>query len=667
MNLKTSFCNKSIIKSDFKRLWWISALHTLILFLTSVYPFIDGYYDRYIGISFLASAERFVHSNLYRYSSAFYVLALIVPVFLGVFLFSYLQSGKPSTFSHSLPVLRKTHYISHCISGIIMFLLPIVINSGILLLMRFDSGFATTFKISHLLIVIGISALYSLLAFSGAVFVSMLTANVVASALFTYVFAFLPIVCEAFFSYFLSTQLFGFPEGELVVFEKLYFSPIQLLEYANILVYLVLSALFIIAGYLLYKTRKLENHSEVVAFSVLRPVFIYGAGIALGCIGFAYFHSLWNVSSALALIPLGILGIITATMIVKKSFRIFSSVIKPLTIYTLAILALFLVLNFDLTGYETRVPDPEKVAGVIFNTENIDTFQRYTAQGERVYQKNEFTPYITGEEVIKSVTNFHSEFVKNTKEDDFYKSQIVYLKYNLKNGRTIERSYRVDFEKYQELLAPICESAVLRELYFPVLRNGERTYEGMLLQDERIADQIIDPSIYDEVLSALKADLKAVSFSDFASKRDTIAQIFMTFKEASIYNNGTEVPVELLSTNSESYNIRASYVNTIGVLEKYGLWKPYPNAEDIYKIGVNNYETYRNTESGVVTEIRSINGTEYDLVIEKPEDIKAVFEYVENLRWIKNYGTELVFYLHDGTSFRTEIDSDMINFPELSE
>ncbi|MBQ7794667.1 MAG: hypothetical protein IJ366_09165 [Clostridia bacterium] len=663
MNLKTSFCNKSIIKSDFKRLWWIPALHTLAILLLSVYNFIDRYYNNsFIG----AQTYAFAHSTLYNYSAPIFVLALIIPVILGVFLFSYLQTGKSAAFAHSIPVLRKTQYISHIISGVIMFMIPLVVNGAILLIMRADSGFATTYKVSHLFIVLGISALYSILSFSGAVAVSMITANVVAAIIFTYVFAVLPIACESFLAYFLDTQLYGWASDGTFLLEKLYLGPVDLLSAKNILLYTVITLALVIAGYFFYKIRSIENHSEVVAFPKLRPVFVYGAGICCGCIGFAYFNSLWDISSALALIPLGILGIVIATMIVKKSFRVFS-VYKPILIYSAAILAVFGVLKFDLTGFEARVPVPEDVSGITFETYiNNDSGFYYNDVGERMYPDKTFTPYITDETVILKVAALHTQLAAN--KDGIHQGRRITIEYDLKNGGKLKREYIADFANHKELLEPICESDIIRQAYFPILRDNERTIIEMDIRDARYNDvKAVNKEIYEELLTALKTDLMNADYSEFAGRMETMTWIRMEYTEPSHYENGTPVPESELANKRETYYIRPSYVNTIGVLEKYGLMTPWPKAEDIEKVGINYYRIYRNEKpvSVAVETASSINDVHYDMVIDNPEQIRELYEYVEGLFVIYSYDMDVTFFLRDGSSFSTSFGYDDPHLPEF--
>lgn len=141
MSLKTSFFNKTLVKSDFKRLWWIPAVHTISLFLMCVFTFMERYFNSPTTGAITMRFERnceLVYSTLYRYMIPSFVLSLIVPVVLAVFLFSYMQSGKSSTFAHSVPVSRGATFVSHTVSGILMFLIPLIVNGAILLVMRLD-------------------------------------------------------------------------------------------------------------------------------------------------------------------------------------------------------------------------------------------------------------------------------------------------------------------------------------------------------------------------------------------------------------------------------------------------------------------------------------------------------------------------------------------------
>ena len=513
MSLKTSFFNKTLVKSDFKRLWWIPALHTLAVFMMTVFRFMERYYNNpttsAVAIRFSKDAE-LINSTLHDYMLPAFVLACIVPVLLGVFLFSYLQTQKASTFSHSIPVSRKASYVSHTVSGILMFLIPLVVNGLILLVMRADAGFAQTFRVSHLFGCIGIASLYSFVAFALSVVVSMITGNVLASFIFTYVFATLPIAVEMFMNFFAHTQLYGYVlDTDYWCANHLYLSSGDLLTAGGIALYIIIGLVLLIAGFFLYRIRNVENHSSVVAFSALRPVFIFGAAICFGAIGFLYVNALWSVYNPFVMLPFGVLGLIIATMLVKKSFRGLK-LLKPVIAYCLIIVCVYTVYHYDLTGFETRVPEARDVEYVTFHQNGINDYSGtyYSLDGKQYTYDDNFSPDLKGED-IKSVIALHQYLTGEEKVAESFKNPwTVTLSYKLKNGNELKRRYTIDYDEYKPLLEPVVTSDTIRKTYFPILRDDEKSYIRIEVRDGRVSDDYLAAFSDEETINAFIEALK---------------------------------------------------------------------------------------------------------------------------------------------------------------
>ncbi len=67
MKQPTSLFNKAIFKSDLKRFWWVSALHTLLIFVSCLLPL----YITYGGdarIGFITPHKEYYGSELLDYS-----------------------------------------------------------------------------------------------------------------------------------------------------------------------------------------------------------------------------------------------------------------------------------------------------------------------------------------------------------------------------------------------------------------------------------------------------------------------------------------------------------------------------------------------------------------------------------------------------------------------
>ncbi len=672
MSLKTSFFNKTLVKSDFKRLWWIPAVHTLSLFLMCVFTFMERYFNSptagAVAMRFDTNCQ-LIYSTLYRYMIPSFVLALIIPVALAVFLFSYMQSGKSSTFAHSVPVSRGASFMSHAFSGIMMFLIPLIVNGAILLVMRLDSGFAQTFDVAHLMLCLSAAALYSFVAFALATAVAMITGNVVANFIFTYIFALLPLAAEAFFKYFASTQLYGYVMNSAFWCEKhLYLSIEKTLTANGVVLYVLMSAALLLIAYFLYRIRNMENHSEIVAFPALRPVFVFGVAICSGAVGFAYVNALWSIENALSMVPFGLLGLIIATMLVKKSFRGLK-LLKPVIAYSLIIVCVFTIFNYDLTGYERRVPVAESVEHVTFKLNGINSTDDgwYYDQSGRKYKLNEkYSPDITDIEDIKNVCNLHlylidEEYVVQTLPSPWK----LTLSYKLKNGKTLSREYMIDYTEYKAILEPIITTDTIRKTYFPILRDTKRSYTSVSVYDERISSAATvmfqDEERINEFLKALREDTKNAPYDEYAARNQSFTRVELSYRADATYEDGTPVAKENIFERSETYYIRPSYKNTQAVIEKYNALAQLPDVSDIKKIGVEYYGAH----GEVMYSSKMIDmgdGWAFPIVIENPQEIAEVYEYCKR-GGTRNSDMMVMFFLENGHSFSCDLLSTSSDLP----
>lgn len=672
MSLKTSFFNKTLVKSDFKRLWWIPALHTLALFMMTVFRFMERFYNNpspgAVAVRFIKEAE-FIYTTLHDYMLPAFVLACIVPVILGVFLFSYLQTQKASTFSHSVPVSRLSAFVSHAVSGILMFLIPLVANGLILLVMRTDAGFAQTYSVGHLFGCIGISALYSFVAFSLSVFVSMITGNVLAGFIFTYVFGTLPIAVEMFMKFFANTQLYGYVlDTDYWCINHLYLSTEKLTTPGGIVLYLLMGLALLVAALFAYKARNMENHSSVVAFSALRPVFIFGAAICCGAIGFLYVNALWGFLNAFVMLPFGLIGLVIATMLVKKSFRGLK-LLKPIIAYCLIIVCVYTVYHYDLTGFETRVPEASDVEYVTFDQNGINDYNHtyYDNEGKRYTYDEKFSPDLKGDD-MKSVIALHQYLTGEEKvAEKFRNPWTVTLLYKLKNGNVFKRRYTVDYDEYKALLEPIVTTDTIRKTYFPVLRDSERSYTKIEIRDGRVSDDYLaafgDEEVINAFIDALKKDTRDATYDEYAARNRTYTTVEVCYKEKATYEDGTEVPLDNLFEQVETYYIRPSYINTLALINEWDILSLVPEAEDITKIGVEYYGY--GSEMVSYKEIQDIDGWSFHYIIEDSEEIAEIYEYCQHGGTSRNSDMTLVFFAKSGKHFICDLNSEEADLPDL--
>ena len=208
MNLRTSCFNSAVFRSDVKRLWWVPALHTLSIFLLCLLPFYIDYHEA-IGL-FGGASEQYINSALFQCSPVPYIILGILTVGISVLLFSYLNSKSAVATMHAVPVKRKTLYITHIVFGLIALIVPILINGGILVIMRSNPNIAQVISMSHIGAWISTQIAYAVVGFAFSVLIGMFTGNSVAHLVFTYIFAVLPFLVEAGLKYIMYLNLYGY-------------------------------------------------------------------------------------------------------------------------------------------------------------------------------------------------------------------------------------------------------------------------------------------------------------------------------------------------------------------------------------------------------------------------------------------------------------------------
>lgn len=662
MNLRTSCFNSAVFRSDVKRLWWVPALHTLSIFLLCLLPlYID--FNKSIGM-FAGTDSQYINSVLLNYSPVPYLILAVLTVGLSALLFSYLNSKSAVATMHSVPVKRKTLYITHIIFGMVALILPILINGGILVLMRSNPQISQAVSMSHIGAWISTQIGYALVGFAFSVFIGMFTGNSVAHLVFTYIFAMLPFFVEMAFNYIMTLNLYGYVQsyqGSLIVRKFLYFSVDKLTEPMSFLIYIIYTLVLFAVGYLVYKIRNLEHNSEVVAFPKLKPLFVYGVSICFGIAGYFYLASVLNISNLFFAIPFGLLGLIIANMLTKKAFTL-KGTVKPAAAFILSITALFLVFHFDITGFEKRVPDASTVESVSVTSRPADAFKfRSSVNGRMVVPQTNYVPLLTEQDDIENVLRFHSYKTVERIEEPNDSSSYLYVNYSLKDGKTMLRRYPVDYDDDQEYIKPIMETPENLQYRFPILNSStQKDIVSVSIEDVRLKnafdmyymEKATDTDIANRLIEALKADLAQTTYEAFIYENFMPTTIAIEYELPLVYE-GTDT---LVTDQNTSYNdlhtyyIRPSYTNTIALLTELGFYDVLPKASDYQSIEV----WYSDNQAA-------------GAVITDPAQIEEIYNYVTatqaNLKPTSNSVITLTFLSDTQQEFTVTRTQDDANMP----
>ena len=577
MTSKTSLSEKLIQKglfsSNLKRFWWLSALYTIALLL--VLPF----NHLLLGIS---AENEWAWEGLKRslelstgFSEFQIILIYTVPVFFAVLLFNYLHFNRSTSAVHSLPMTRKQMFFTHCWTGILLLAIPVIITGVALMCVQQFTLLNDVYSIGNIFSWMGYTLLFDILFFAVAVFVGMFTGNPAAHIIFTYILFALPFGVYELVRYNLSQLLFGYSSFRLHEGIIASLPPYALLSghfdrETFTSVYAAGTVVFILATFVLalhaYRKRKLEAATDVIAFSIIRPVFKYGVTVCTMLLTGAYFSSISERS--LAIIVFGyfsgsLLGYLIAEILLHKSFKIWQHAYKGYLVFTVLVVVTLFSVQVDAFGYVDHIPQVDEVAEVYFGP-NIYGWMDYQKKAANIAVENSQDPRYEPEgiwvfkqpENIKNISHLHSEILKQRREDGY--SQFII--YSLKNGKNIIRQYQVNERAFAPFLKPIYESSEYKEGRFPVLKQHPNSVKLIEIGDHRTSKNSIilsDKQEIAELMGALRKDISDASFEEMIIDKSSPMIDIMNINRDRRYN----------------YSIKDTYSFTIHWLKEKGYYE----------------------------------------------------------------------------------------------
>ena len=207
----------------------------------------------------------------------------------------------------------------------------------------------------------------------------------------------------------------------------------------------VVALVLLAAAFLLFRRRRMEAAGDMIAVRPLRPVFKYcfaaGCALVLGTIAaFVFFSNSEGPNLPVMLICLligGAVGYFTAEILLKKTFRVFGREWIGCGVFSLCLVAAVLMMEFDATGYERRVPNSEDVESV-----SVDAL----SYGHRSFQTDDPA-------LIADITTLHRSIVQDKSNQEALSSDRwrdggmdsvqFRLQYYLRDGSVMERRYNI--------------------------------------------------------------------------------------------------------------------------------------------------------------------------------------------------------------------------------
>ncbi len=548
MQSKVSWFKRGIVTQDLRNVGWIGIIYQIALLFTLP-----------LQIFMMHQAEHLPYNyregeNLFSVLPEIQVLLMFtVPVILSIILFRYLQVKVPADFIHSLPIKRSALFHHHALIGIFILIVPVVITAIFIVIEHGALGLADYFSILDITKWAGLTIVMNVFVFALTTLIGAVTGISAVSVVLTYIFLVFPAGIMILLYQNVKYFIFGFDYDYYFDQNIEYLTPIvQMAEIYHrsisakaVLIYIVLSIVFYLLGIFAYKKRQIEGATQAIAFRSLKPIFKYGVTFCFMLLGGTYFGE--TQQGEMGWIIFGyifgsVFGYIIAEMVLQKTWRIFHKM-KGYLIYAVAAVVLGLLLSFDMTGYEKKLPDASEIDRAYFGynvhwlkNEYPDTPEyampetKYS-EVNQVNALNESNLYFFKEsENINSIMNLHRKLIENGDQVTSRQSyQYIVVAYELKNGEKLVRQYKIPEGGYEDQLKPIYESQEYRYSNNELLRLKEEIgIDKIAVNSNSVIPKkfnTVDPKQIEEIINALKSDMLQEPYKDIVTEREPWGEI----------------------------------------------------------------------------------------------------------------------------------------------
>lgn len=578
-----------------------------------------------------------------------FVLTGMVVVIVAAFInavngFLYLYSRKKTDFYHSLPLKRAELFQQRVITGSLYYLVPYVLMEFLTVCIGAAGGFFNLKLMGLAVKMLCLHLIVYLMLYFSIVLILCVTGNMLMGILclggmYLYgiaLYLLLSVYGITFLDTFMDqkTGILGFliKDASPVA---LAFSMISAYAegYAGklILSVVIVGIVFASLSWIAYKKRPSEAAGKSMVYRwvavLVKFMIVVPTGLGIGWI----FYSMTTGRSRMLWWAFGLLlGTIVshgmAEVIYRMSFQKFFSKKIQLAAAGVLVIAVSVICQKDLLHFDSYIPKQENLAAVNISTGfDLDYYSHIekSADGEFYdstdnYNWNHEGNTLTGTDGIgKQTYAALQNIVKDSPNVNPNKknSHFISVKYTLKSGRIVYRSYWADNRNIKSLMKGFYEEEDLKQKKYEFLNLDEKYLNTVSMADAAGMGYSIfqnDEKQKQELLDALKKDVEAATVEDMLEP----AIVRLTFEYELPGKNDINNLVPGKKNSSAIYTnwdlgICPSFKNTLAILVKTG----YPLTIEEIKIDRISLTYYGNEDSSTEKET---------VTYEKTEEIKAL-------------------------------------------
>ncbi len=552
--------------------------------------------------------------------------------------FSYLHDRKKVDLYHSVPVSMKSRYFAIYWNGIGIYLLPNLISIVVAVLIAATQGAVNDMVLIKCILAFFTNLLYFLFLYHTAILAIMITGNTLITGFMiigilgmewlavqiynSMKFSFYE-KADSFFSD-VEPMLSPILDYDSSVYDLKY--SLDLSEMMQILLplyvkWIIMAGIIGILAYVCYKKRSAGMVGKAIVFEKLRTVLKVIVAVYVGmtscCIIYeSTYYNVWI--TVLAIIAVTVLCCGAMEVVFEADIRAFIKHPVSGGVALGIVLVLFGIYNFDIFGYDTYIPQAEKVESFAINNNSI-YYGEYYEEEEYISSSQYFKEnmFLTQTEAVCALAKKNNSMQLKEMED----GRTFSVLYRMKSGREVARKIFVDF-------ADETNEEYLNQLF------GSREYWGCVYQ---LADEN-----YEVNLSSMDVEynngtrVQAVPIAAEGKIREAWIKDMENYDFSLVRHN--RICGEISYFDSRYYSnftlpVYESFTNTIAGLKEVGAYYPLSlQAEDILNISITNYHSdlYEEMEGDIATLSSDSYGAAESVVRETGGGVEATQVLYEN-------------------------------------
>ncbi|MBQ3921346.1 MAG: hypothetical protein II689_03810, partial [Firmicutes bacterium] len=457
--MKNSF-SSALFRENLRRFWTVPALGFFVYFFAGPMQLIAGH-------GWLSYYE--VNNLIVRNNLGAIFASVGIPILATTVVFSYLFKTGSTSVTHSMPFSRKRLYVTNYLSAICLTLIPLLVTALIFLaftghvdpkeLAALGEGKGienpyTTKAVLGFFCRYAVISLYGVslgalaAAVSGTTVIHMLTAGAL---------GLVPMGISFALSAYANKFIYGYSSGDMFGVERQH--PVLAIGgggfYWSMLIWVAISAVVAVIGYLLYTKRKNERAGDSFVFKGMGWIVEFLLTLAgTSFVGLVFDYELGILAYAIGFV----ISILVSTMIVRKSFRIFDGeFVKTALIILVAIALIIGSFVFDVFGISKRVPDPGDLQLGTISIGSLGVGNAISVDGEELEKLTAFHRTLVTDEARRKDPSYNGSGLRRIlgsgavyTESSVPRNGAVYSSVNITyvygNGKLMQRYYSVDVE-----------------------------------------------------------------------------------------------------------------------------------------------------------------------------------------------------------------------------